>query len=225
MKFYAIQQAERAAHIYIFGDITAWRWSEEDTSAWSLQQEIKNLDVDEIHVHIDSCGGHISEGWGIYNVLRQHKAKIVTYADGFVASAAIYPFMAGDVRIASSVSGFFFHQVEVTAHGNADGLRKAADDAEKLNDIGLNALKDAGIDPEKILQLEKEETWLKPSEALALGIATEIRERDETRTATQSVRRLIMQKLTEKAPPKPPASNPTPEPAPINRLKALLSGC
>ena len=119
-KFYAIQQVERTADLYIFGDITRWRWSEEDTSAWSIQEEIKDLDVDVIHVHIDSYGGEVSEGWGIYNVLREHKAKIVTHADGFVASAAIYPFMAGDVRIASSVSAFFFHQVLVNAYGNAD---------------------------------------------------------------------------------------------------------
>lgn len=224
-KFYAIQQVERTADLYIFGDITRWRWSEEDTSAWSIQEEIKDLDVDVIHVHIDSYGGEVSEGWGIYNVLREHKARIVTHADGFVASAAIYPFMAGDVRIASSVSAFFFHQVLVNAYGNADELRRAADDADKLNAIGLNALKDAGIDADRILELEKEETWLNAEEALVLGIATEIRERDETRTPSQSIRRAVVQKLTAKEQASEPAKETTQEPTPANRLLALLSGC
>ena len=95
-KFYAIQQADRAADLYIFGDIVPFVLFDGDVSAHSLEQQIKDLDVDEIRVHIDSYGGSVSEGWAIYNALRQHPAKVVSYGDGFVASAALYPFLAGD---------------------------------------------------------------------------------------------------------------------------------
>lgn len=229
MKFYAIQQADREAHVYIFGDITSWRWDPSDTSAWSLTQEIKDLDVDVIHVHVDSYGGEVAEGWAIYNTLRQHKAKIVTYADGFVASAAIYPFMAGDQRIANSVAAFYFHQAMVGAYGNADQLRSAADDVEKLNDLGLNAFGDLGIDTDKILQIERDETWLTPEEALELGIATEIRARSgESKRASQSIRGMIVQAVTAKrqapaeiegAPAVTPEQN-----TPVNHLAGFLGG-
>lgn len=223
MKFYAIQQAERVAEIFIFGDIYKWRWSESDTSAWSLVQEIKDLDVDVIHVHVDSYGGDVSEGWAIYNALREHKARIVTYADGYVASAAIYPFMAGDERIASSVSAFFFHEVQVATEGNADELRRAADLADLLTDTGINALREAGVDGEKIERMIREETWITGQQAYDLGIATEIRRRsDDDRRPAQSVRGLVLQKLLE---PNQTKQKEPQEPAPRRSLKDFLAQC
>ena len=120
--YFAIQQADKAADIYIFGDIVPLELFDGDVSANGIENQIKNLDVDEIRVHIDSYGGAVSEGWAIYNALRQHPAKIVTYGDGFVASAALYPFLAGDERVASSLSAYYFHRVSITANGYADEL-------------------------------------------------------------------------------------------------------
>lgn len=221
-KFYAIQRLDTEAHVYIFGDITSWRWEPEDVSAWSLTQEIKDLDVDVIHVHIDSYGGEVSEGWAIYNALLQHRARIVTHADGFVASAAIYPFMAGEQRISSSVAAFYFHQAMTGVYGNAEQLRDAADDIEKLNELGLNAFEDLGIDRDKILQIERDETWLTPQEALELGIVTEIRARSEaSSTPSQSIRGAIVAALT-KAQPEQPHAAPAADEKPVNRLAAFV---
>lgn len=75
---------------------------------------------------IDSYGGAVSEGWAIYNALLQHPAKINTYGDGFVASAALFPFLAGDNRYASNLSAYYLHEVLVSACGYADDLRAAA---------------------------------------------------------------------------------------------------
>lgn len=173
-KYFSIEQAGREAHLYIFGDIVAYRYGDDEVSAFSFQQELSQVDADLIHVHIDSYGGSVSEGWAIYNTLKKHPAKIVTHAEGFVASAALYPFMAGDQRIMSSVSALFFHQVIMGCRGNADDLRAAADQAEKLNDIGIVAFTDAGITQELVLQLEKADTWVSPVEALNYGFATAI---------------------------------------------------
>lgn len=196
-KYYAVQQIGREAHVYIYGDIVTWKYFDDETSAYSFKDEIAALDVDVIHVHINSYGGAVSEGWAIYNTLREHPARIVTHADGFVASAAIYPFMAGEERIASTLSAFFFHQVLVSTTGNADELRAAADEADKLNEIGLGAFTDNGVDAERVRELEQEETWIDADEALELGIATAI-VADETPREMQSVKREIMQRMTQK---------------------------
>ena len=87
--YFAIQQADRVADIYIFGDIVPFAWFDGDVSANSIENQIKGLEVDEIRVHIDSYGGSVSEGWAIYNALRQHPAKITTYGDGFVDCCAV----------------------------------------------------------------------------------------------------------------------------------------
>ena len=193
-QFFAIQQLDRGADIYIFGDIVSYPWTEHgEASGMSIVNQIKNLDVGEIRVHIDSYGGSVSEGWAIYNALRQHPAKIVTYGDGFVASAALYPFLAGDERIASSLSAYYFHQVMVAASGYADDLRAAADEAEKMTEIGINAFVErTGMDADEVRQLMAGETWLTPAQALDCGLATSIMA-DEALPIAQAAKKTIMQ--------------------------------
>ena len=222
MKPVQIVRLNQSADIYIFGDIVSSQWFEDETSADSFRREIQNLASDgvtELNVHIDSYGGAVSAGWAIYNVLKDYPGEVNTFADGFVASAAVYPFLAGKNRAANPMSAFFLHQAWTIADGNADELRKAADDLEKFNEIGLEAFAAVGIDKDKVLELEKEETWLTASEALELGLATEILDRSDAETAQQSVRAMIVQALTdrqgrEKAPREtdPEQRETTPEP-------------
>lgn len=195
-KFYNITQQGKVADIYIFGDITSYPY-QDDKSAGSIVREIQALDADEIHVHIDSYGGSVKEGWGMFNALREHPAKIITYADGFVASAALYPFLAGQKRHASPVSAFYLHKVGGSAHGYAEDLREAADDLDNLTEIGIQAFVEVtGTDEKKILELMQKETWLAPKQALELGICTDITGHVDNQRYTQSVRNQILQALT-----------------------------
>lgn len=223
-KFFAIQQAGREADIYIFGDIVADRWYEEETSAFSLKETIKGLDADTINVYIDSYGGSVSDGWAIYNELRRHSAKVRTFGTGFVASAALYPFMAGDERYAMDPSAYFFHQILVDwAAGNADDLRKAADDLEKLNEIGRAAFTDnTKLTAEDVLELEKNNTWLSPQEALDLGIATAVLKNAPAAVPSQSVSTAVIHSVLLNQPGTPccvPTQRMTSEPRPAPEPK------
>ena len=223
-KFYAIQQADRAADLYIFGDIVPFVLFDGDVSAHSLVQQIKDLDVDEIRVHIDSYGGSVSEGWAIYNALRQHPARVVSYGDGFVASAALYPFLAGDERIASNLSAYFLHQVIVSVDGNADDLRAAADEAEMMTEIGINAFVDrTGMTADEVRTLMKVDTWLTPAQALDYGIATSITQ-DAALPVAQDAKKAIMQRVLNPPDEKTetqPEKKPKEEPAEKTLMQAL----
>lgn len=201
-KFYQITTSGRTADLNIFGDICEWAWEERgETSAYNLAKEIEGLDVDFINVHIDSYGGEIKEGWGIYNALKNHKAQINTYADGFVCSAALYPFMAGNRRIASPVSAFYFHEGMTGAHGYAKDLRKAADELEIITEIGMSAFtENCDITKDQVAELMANETWLAPEQALKIGVTTEISgaaENGYTQSARQSVLSGIFAKRKE----------------------------
>lgn len=224
--YYFIQQAQREADVYIYGDITAYRWQPSDVSAYSLVQEIKNLDVDVIRVHIDSRGGSVSEGWGIYNALRDHPARVETYGEGFVASAALYPFMAGDARYASNLSAYYFHQVITGAYGYASDLRAAADEADILSKVGLVAFTDrTQMTAEEVRQLQKDETWLTPDQALEKGVATAILADKSPRDVQDAKRNIFRQVMglpakQEKSP--EPAPEPKPqEPKPATVMHTL----
>lgn len=222
-RYFAIQQAERTADIYIFGDIVPFAFFEGDVSAHSIVQQIQELDVDTIRVHIDSYGGAVSEGWAIYNALREHPAKIVTYGDGFVASAALYPFLAGDERYASNLSAYFFHQVMTGASGYAKDLRAAADEADVLTEIGMAAFTErAGMSEDTVRQLMENETWLSPQQALEYGVATAIVS-DATPKLQQNVKKMILQQFTGQSVQPPAAQAPkTPEAKPIETKPNIM---
>lgn len=215
-QFFAIQQLDRGADIYIFGDLVSYPLPElGEASGMSIVNQIENLDVDEIRVHIDSYGGLVSEGWSIYDALRRHPAKIVTYGDGFVASAALYPFLAGDERIASSLSAYYFHQVMVSASGYADDLRAAAEKAEKMTEIGINAFVErTGMDADQVRQLMQAETWMTPAQALDCGLATSITS-DGALPIAQDAKRAVMQRVLQADKPAAPATVPPTNTAPV----------
>lgn len=199
-KYYQlVTDGDTSADLYIFGDICAYPWeSQGQQSGVSIVRQLKELDVDEINVHINSYGGDVAEGLAIYNVLREHKAQIVTICDGFACSAASVIFMAGDRRVMQPASLLMIHNAWTIAMGNAEELRKTADDIEIITQASVEAYKAvATISEKKIKELMDAETWILPKEAVKYGFATEIDDEDEDDDEPkQSAFGVIMQKLT-----------------------------
>lgn len=205
--YFDFQQAGEQADIYIFGDITSFPCVESDASAFRLARQLeKSKNLAEINVHVDSYGGEVSEGFAIYNAIRNKNAHVKTYADGFVASAAIYPFLAGDERVANNVSAFYFHPVIGGQYGYAEDLREAADELDKLTEIGLGAFTAAGMKEQAARDLINSKTWYAPEAVLEMGLATSIQKQSDSKTALQSVRSIIVRQML--AVPAPPAKKP-----------------
>lgn len=205
--YFDFQQAGEQADIYIFGDITSFPCVESDASAFRLARQLeKSENLAEINIHVDSYGGEVSEGFAIYNAIRNKNAHVKTYADGFVASAAIYPFLAGDERVANNVSAFYFHPVIGGQYGYAEDLREAADELDKLTEIGLGAFTAAGMKEQAARDLINSKTWYAPEAVLEMGLATSIQKQSDSKTALQSVRSLIVRQML--AVPAPPAKKP-----------------
>jgi len=197
-KFFQLVNDGTSADLYIFGDICAWPWeSQGEQSGVSVVRQLKELDADEIRVHINSYGGDVAEGLAIYNVLREHKAKITTICDGFACSAASVVFMAGDKRVMQPASLLMIHNAWTVAMGNAAELRKTADDIETITQASVEAYKKvATISEEEIKALMDAETWILPKDAVDYGFATDIDDEDDDDEPKQSAFGVIMQKLT-----------------------------
>lgn len=205
--YFDFQQAGEQADIYIFGDITSFPCVESDVSAFRLARRLEQSEnLAEINIHVDSYGGEVSEGFAIYNAIRNKNAHVKTYADGFVASAAIYPFLAGDERVANNVSAFYFHPVIGGQYGYAEDLREAADELDKLTEIGLGAFTAAGMKEQAARDLINSKTWYAPEAVLEMGLATSIQKQGDSKTAMQSVRSLIVRQMlaVPALPPKKP---------------------
>lgn len=196
-RFYQVATAGRTADIFIYGEIVtpdekAWReWWGDDApvSGLSLTRDIAGLDVDIIHVHINSYGGAVSEGMAIYNALKQHPAQIKTYNDGFCCSAAVLPWLAGDVRVASETSAFLFHQVMVGGYGNADEFRALAEELDTLTELTMTAyMAHANISEDEMRRVFKAGQFLAPEYVRQIGLATTVEKYEAAEQFSASAR-------------------------------------
>lgn len=193
-KYFAMEKVGNEANVNIYGDITSWAWEElGEMSAVILSKQLEQLtDVERINVYINSYGGEVAEGLAIYNALKRHKAKVVTYCDGFAASIASVIFMAGDERIMNESSLLMIHNAWTFCEGNAEQLRKQADDLEKITQASVIAYKaHSTLSEEEIKDLMDKETWLLPTEALEYGFATDI-EKTEKKAASQNAKMRLL---------------------------------
>ena len=227
-KYYALETNGSEADIYIFGDITSWEWFESDVSSYTLSKELQELnkDIEIINVHINSYGGEVAEGLAIYNMLKNHPAKVRAIVDGFACSIASVIFMAGDERIMNNASLLMVHNAWMYTAGNAEELRKDADDLDKITQASIEAYKSrVNISEDEIKELLDNETWILPSEALEMGFATSIVSEQLTDQVAASARKALFNlvKRTSQAYPEPepkqtyepePTTDSTPEPHP-----------
>ena len=210
-KYYSMATENGEANINIYGDITSWEWLESDVSSYTLSKELDSLGdgINTINVYINSYGGEVAEGLAIYNALKRHKAKIKTYCDGFAASIASVIFMAGDERIMSNASLLFIHNAWTYTGGNANELRKTADDLETMTQASINAYMDhVNITEEELKEMLDAETWITPQDALTMGFATSIINDSTNKNPNQSIKKQVMKQLTK--PVETPQETPTP---------------
>lgn len=195
-KYYSLikNKSKQEAELTIFGDITSYPCNDKDVSSYNLSKQLSELNgVKTINVHINSYGGEVAEGLAIYNSLKQHKAKVKTFCDGFACSIASVIFMAGDERIMSKASLLMIHNAWSMVMGNANELRKQADDLDKITQASINAyMEHVSISEEELKELLDNESWLDYSEALEKGFATKVVESNSSDKASQSVKKHLI---------------------------------
>lgn len=206
------QQATKsnALDIYIYDDVEgdSYNWwtgekTESETSANHIKQVLEsNQNVTEINLYVNSYGGEVKEGLGIYNQLKRHPAQVNVYIDGFACSIASVIAMAGDKVIMGTNALMMIHHASMGCFGNAEELRKAANDVEVIDQASCSSyLSKAGdkLDETTLKQLLDNQTWLNANQCLEYGLIDEIAgQEDKTIEAAQqrfkqSIQAQIMQ--------------------------------
>ena len=194
-KYFQMTQNNNEVDIQIYGDITSWEYLDSDVSNYNLSKQLQELDdsVEKINVYINSYGGEVAEGLAIYNQLKRHKATVKTVCDGFACSAASVIFMAGDERVMSTASLLMIHNAWSMVSGNANDLRKQADDLDKVTQASVNAyMQEVNITEKELKQMLDDETWITPQEALEKGFVTAIINEKDAEKVSQSVKKSLM---------------------------------
>ena len=164
--------APRTADIDILADIGGW-WDGVDAA--TMVREIRDLDVDEIRLNINSGGGSVFDAVAILNALRQHPAKVVANVLGLAASAASFIACGVDETTMAANSTMMIHGGSGVAIGNAKDMHDMADLLDKLNaNIASVYAAKAGGTTESWLETMLAETWYTADEAVEAGLADRV---------------------------------------------------
>lgn len=171
--------------LYIYSDVAPdgydW-WNDEviqsETSANFFRDKLAEYpDVKTINLYINSAGGSVKEGYGIYSQLVRHPASVTAYVDGFANSIASIIAMAADRVVMSIGSMMGIHNMMDWCMGNAAEHRKVADDLDRMMEGNRQIyLQRAGekLTIEKLTELLDAETILTAQECLDYGLCDEI---------------------------------------------------
>lgn len=162
--------APNRAAIYIYEEIGYW-----GTSANDFVQQLNQLSVDFLDVHINSPGGEVDDGMAIYNAIRQHRAHVTVYIDGLAASAASFIAMAGDEVVISQFAQMMIHDALGFTFGNAAEMREFADLLDRYsNAIAMVYTDSAGGTVDDWRERMRVETWYTGAEAVTAGLADRV---------------------------------------------------
>lgn len=160
-------------------------WSGGGFTAKRMAAALRSISKNDVTVNINSPGGDMFEGIAIYNMLREHEAKVTINVMGWAASAASIIAMAGDEIRVGLGSFIMVHNAWGGVVGNRHDLASAAKVFEGF-DAGIADIYEArtGLKREEIVNLMDDETFLPPSEAVKLGFADAIASDIEAPTAS-----------------------------------------
>lgn len=159
-----------AAEIELYDEIGYWGITSADFAA-----KLKDVAGDVV-VRINSPGGNVFDGIGIFNELIAHKAKGSVRVEimGIAASIASIIAMAGD-EIAIAENGFIMiHNAWIFAGGNRHDLNEVATVLAKIDQaLARTYANRAKVGIRAIGTMMDEETWLTGPDAIEKGFATE----------------------------------------------------
>ena len=170
---------EGKAEIFIYSDIGYELW-EDKTTAQLFAEELKSLGENtSIDLHINSNGGDVFDGQAIHTLIKNHKGFVTAYIDGLAASIATVIAMGADKIVMPKNAMMMIHNAWTGLYGNANDLRKMADDLDHINDTIVNTylakVKDKA-DETTIRELMNKESWLNAEECFNLGLCDEVSE-------------------------------------------------
>ena len=101
---------------------------------------MQSISDEPIDVYVDSYGGSVYDGLGLFDLLVNSTCHINTYCTGKAMSMGLILFLAGDTRVALPNSTFMAHGLKSGTTGTVKTQIIDVTEANRLNNILLNIL-------------------------------------------------------------------------------------
>jgi ATP-dependent protease ClpP protease subunit len=189
--------------ISIYDVIGEDMWTGGGFTAKRMGAALRAIGKNPVTVKINSPGGDMFEGIAIYNLLREHPAKVTVDVMGWAASAASIIAMAAD-EIRMGLGTFMMvHNAWGMVIGNRHDMRDGADLFEGFDSaiVDIYAAR-TKLERKAIEKLMDAETFMGPSEAVDKGFADAIADdlkADDASASNNIDSRLMARRQTEAA--------------------------
>ncbi len=134
----------------------------------------------DIFMYINSPGGDVTSGLGIYDTMRYVKPEIVTVCVGQAVSMGCFLLSGGTAgkRFSLPHSSIMMHMIQGGAQGSAPDLAIRHEEMMKKNELLMEILSEnTGNSLEDVKSDFERDKWMTPKEAKAFGIIDEIHEK------------------------------------------------
>lgn len=153
-------------------------WFGDGFSTSKLSGILRQIGPRDITVNINSPGGNVFDGLAIYDLLREHPAKVTVRVRGIAASAASAIAMAGDeIRVATG-SMMMIHKAWGVIVGNADDYQEAVTVFNQIDkSLASVYASRTGIPEDKVMAMlagpnrRSDGTWMTAAEAVEMKFA------------------------------------------------------
>lgn len=166
--------------IWVYGDITSDKWSDEDVTPTSIRDALENMGpVGTLNIRVNSYGGSVYAGNSIINIIdsykRKHNVKVNAYIEGIAASMGSgIPMVADKIYMAENAM-MMIHKPYTIVMGNSADLEKEITILQKVEDaLVKNYMRHFNGTEEQLRDMLADETWLTADEALEYGFCHEI---------------------------------------------------
>lgn len=141
---------------------------------------LDNISHENIYLYINSPGGAITSGMGIYDTMRFIESKVITIGVGMCASMAAFLLSSGDERYVLPNAEIMIHQPLGGAQGQATDIKIAAERIIKLKEKLNRILSNNTHQPiEKIYEDTERDNFLNAKEAKEYGLIDDIIKKNE----------------------------------------------
>ncbi len=158
----------------------------DDYSANVIQAQLLYLDSSDpgkdISIYINSPGGSVSAGLGIYDTMQYISSDVSTICTGMAASMAAVLLVAGakNKRFALKHSRIMIHQPMGGVQGQASDIEITAREIMKLkNDLYSIISEHSGQPFDKILKDSDRDYWMTSQEAVEYGMIDNVLEKQK----------------------------------------------
>jgi ATP-dependent Clp protease, protease subunit len=149
----------------------------------SVQRIMANLafatqnQVTGAHLLFQSTGGTVGDGVCLYNFFKTYPIDLTVYNVGSVQSIAAVAYLGAKRRVASALATFMLHKSTMTLTASATSM-KASADALVLEDQRTEAIlkPTLKLTDEQWRQHAICDLWMSTEQAIACGLAQEVRE-------------------------------------------------